>query len=156
LKMRNVNQMPVFLEQTAEVIGTVQKVVINDDFKLSYVVIERSDSPPGMILNDDLSLGEETIIIKDLDCIKSYQHGEELSIYDQKLGDVVFDKEGRELGEVSDFIISPRDKTVQGIEVCSGTIGDLLHGRREIELENVCWKNIESVMVSSEGKDVEW
>ena len=156
MKLRHIKQMAVFLENGAEIIGTVQKAVIGDDFNLSYVVIEREGKPPGMILSEDLRLGEETLLIEDADCIKSYEHGEELSIYDQKLGDIVFDIKGRELGKVSDFILSARDKKVQGIEVFSGAIGDLLHGRREISLEQICWKSPESAVVSDEGRENTW
>ncbi len=156
MKMRHIKQMPVFLENSAEVIGTVQKAVIGDDFNLCYVVIERAGKPPGMILNEDLRLEEETLLIRDMDCIKSYKHGEELSIYEEKLGDIVFDNKGRELGKVSDFILSARDKKVLGIEVFSGAIGDLLHGRKEISLEQVCWKSTESAVVNDEGRENTW
>ncbi len=156
MKLRHIKQMPVFLENSAEVVGTVQKAVIGDDFRLSYVVIERVGNPPGMILSKDIWLGEETLLIRDVDCIKSYKHGEELSIYEQKLGDIVFDNNGRELGKVSDFILSARDKKVLGIEVFSGAIGDLLHGRQEINLEQISWKSAESAVVSNEGRENTW
>jgi uncharacterized protein YrrD len=151
MKLRHVNDMPVFLENTAEVIGTVQKAVIGDDYKLSYVVIDRPGNVPGMILGQDLTFGEEMIIITNPDCIKSYQHGEELSVYEKKLGDLVFDSSGRELGNVSDFIISPENKKVSAIEVFGGAIEDMLHGRQEINLERVCWKTIEGAIVEDEG-----
>ncbi len=156
MKLRHMKQMPVFLDNGAEVVGTVQKAVIGDDFRLSYVVIERVGEPPGMILSKDLRLGEESLLIGDINCIKSYLHGEELSIYEEKLGDIVFDDKGRELGKVSDFILSARDQKVLGIEVFSGAIGDLLHGRQEINLEQVCWKSTESAVVNDEGRENTW
>lgn len=156
MKLRNLNKMPVFLAENARVVGTVQKAVIGDDFQLSYVVVEMINGPIGMIDSKDLSLGQETIVIASEKCIKSYLHGEEYSIYDKKLGDIVFDREGREIGKVSDFVISPEDKKVQGIEVFSGTIADVLHGRKEIALEQVGWKTEESAVVEMEGSDQEW
>ncbi len=155
MKLRHIKQMPVFLENSAEVVGTIQKAVIGDDFKLSYVVIERVGKVPGMILSKDLWFGEEIVLIKDFDCIKSYQHGEELSIYEQKLGDLVFDSKGRELGKVSDFVLSGQDKKVLGIEIFSGAIGDLLHGRQEVNLEQISWKSVESAVVD-EGRENLW
>ncbi len=156
MKLRHIKQMPVFLENSAEVVGTVKKAVIGDDFSLSYVVIERVGNSPGMILSKDIWFGEETLLIRDVDCIKSYKHGEELSIYEQKLGDIVFDDKGRELGKVSDFVLSGPDKKVLGIEVFSGAIGDLLHGRQEINLEQISWKSAESAVVSNEGRENTW
>lgn len=156
MKLRNLNKMPVFLAENARVIGTVQKAVIGDDFKLSYVVVQLTDGPTGMIDSKDLSLGPETIVIESEKCIKSYRHGEEYSIYDKKMGDIVFDGQGRELGKVSDFVISPENKKVQGIEVFSGAISDVLHGRKEIALEQVGWKTAESAVAEVEGSDQEW
>lgn len=156
MKMRHMKQMPVYLENSAEVAGKVIKAVIGDDFQLSYIVIEREGNSPGMILSQDLYLGEEMLWIRDTNCIKSYLHGEELSIYEKKLGDMVFDNKGRELGTISDFILSPQGKKVAGVEVFSGAIGDLLHGRKELELEQICWTSTESAIVDSEGRENRW
>ncbi len=156
MKLRHMRQMPVYLKNSAEVVGKVIKAVIGDDFQLSYIVIEREGNPPGMILSQDLYLGEEMLWIKDTNCIKSYLHGEELSIYEEKLGDMIFDQKGRELGNISDFILSPREKKVTKVEVCSGAIGDLLHGRKELELEQVYWTSDESAIVDSEGRENRW
>jgi sporulation protein YlmC with PRC-barrel domain len=156
MKLRHMRQMPVYLKNSAEVVGKVIKAVIGDDFQLSYIVIEREGNPPGMILSQDLYLGEEMLWIRDTNCIKSYLHGEELSIYEKKLGDMVVDNKGRELGNISDFILSPQEKKVSGVEVCSGAIGDLLHGRKELELEQIYWTSNESAMVDSEGRESRW
>ncbi len=156
MKLRHMKQMPVFVENSAEVVGNVIKAVIGDEFQLSYVVIEREGNPPGLILSQDLYVGEEMLWIRSSDCIKSYLHGEELSIYEKKLGDLVFDEQGRELGTISDFILSPREKKVAGVEVFSGAIGDLLHGRQAFDLEQICWTSTESALVDSEGRENRW
>jgi uncharacterized protein YrrD len=88
-----------------------------------------------------------SVIVNNLDSIKSYAHGEELSIYDQKLGDKIFDSEGQELGILSDFIIANDNKTVCGVEVSSGAIKDFLEGRMDFELDKVHWASIESAVV---------
>ena len=113
MKLRHMRQMPVYLKNSAEVVGKVIKAVIGDDFQLSYIVIEREGNPPGMILAGSIS-GEEMLWIRDTNCIKSYLHGEELSIYEKKLGDMVFDNKGRELGNISDFIPRPRKEGFGG------------------------------------------
>ncbi len=156
MKLRHMRQMPVFLENSAEVVGSVKRAVIGDDFRLSYVVIEREGKPPGMILSQDLYLGEEVLLIKDLDGIKSYRHGEESSVYEQKMGDIIFDDKGCELGAISDFIISIQEKRVLGVEVFSGAIGDLLHGRKEYDLEQISWTSSDSAVVGNEGREQSW
>ncbi|MDD2586728.1 MAG: hypothetical protein PHT79_10125 [Syntrophomonadaceae bacterium] len=153
MKLRKMKSLPVFYVKTAEIIGRVEKAVIGDDYTISYVVAEFSGREPGMILADDFELREEALIIQDLNKIKSYAYGEELSMYDSKMGDVIFNSEGREMGKVSDFIICPHTKKVWGLEVFSGAIKDLLEGRQEIALEQVCWKSVISGVLTEEGSD---
>ncbi len=85
--------------------------------------------------------------------MKSYAHGEELSIYDKKLGDLVFDKQGKELGVVSDFIIKREQKKVWGVEVSSGVIKDMLDGRSEIPLVQLDWASQLTAVVNQEGSE---
>lgn len=153
MKVRNIKNLPVFDKNTARVVGRVEKAVIGDDYKISYIVVAFAGREPGMICQEHFELGEEAISINDMVSIKSYAYGEELSIYDRKLGDVIFDSEGKELGVVSDFIVSPDNKKVWGLEVFSGAIRDLLEGRQEIPIEQVCWKSIVSAVVNEEGSD---
>lgn len=153
MKMRQIKNLPVFSPGKAEIIGQVEKTVIGDDFTLAYLVI-KTDNGSALIKADDLILGEEAVIINSLDKIKSYAYGEELSVYDRKLGDIIFDDQGRELGYVSDFILSRGNKKVWGIELCSGTITDLLQGRQEIPLQQVHFKSDLTGMIRNEGSEV--
>lgn len=152
MKLRNMKNLPVFSEGKAEIIGQVDKAVIDDDFSLAYIVIN-TDNGPALIKAGDLVIGEEAIIITSPDKIKSYEHGEELSIYDKKLSDTIFDEEGRELGYVSDFILSRPNKQVWGIELCSGSIRDLLEGRQEIALDKVYFKSDLTGMLRNGGSN---
>ncbi len=153
LKLRNLKNLPVFNKNTAEVVGMVERAVIGDDGKLAYIVIGMPGHEPKMILKDDFVLGEESVVIDDLESIKSYAHGEELSIYKKKIGDVVFNGKGRELGVVTDLVLSPDNKEVRGFEVSSGGIMDLLEGRKEIAVDKVHWKNPLSGVISEERSD---
>lgn len=150
MKLRNMKNLPVFSEGKAEIIGQVDKAVIGDDFSLAYIVI-KTDDGPALIKAEDIVIGEEAIIITSPDKIKSYAYGEELSVYDKKLSDTIFDEEGREMGYVSDFILSRPNKQVWGIELCSGTIRDLLEGRQEIALDKVYFKSDLTGMLRNGG-----
>ncbi|MEN6351428.1 MAG: PRC-barrel domain-containing protein [Syntrophomonas sp.] len=150
MKLRNIKNLPVFDRTRAEVIGRVERAVIGDDCRLAYLVIDVLGRGPCMIRQDDLVLEAESVIIEGLDGIKSYVHGEELSISDKKIGDLVFDQQGREVGVVSDFILRPDKKEVWGLEISSGAITDLLEGRAEIPLEQVGWNSIKSGIVREE------
>ncbi|PKM76039.1 MAG: hypothetical protein CVU90_14475 [Firmicutes bacterium HGW-Firmicutes-15] len=154
MKVRSIKNLPILLEGSAELLGLVEKVVIGDDFKLAYLVINSYQSGLGIIFRDDFMLGEDSVLIWDIKSIKSYAHGEESSIYEKKIGDTVFDWEGKELGVLSDFIVSCDDKKVSGVELSSGVIKDILDGRSEIPLKQVRWASIASVMIEQEGSDI--
>ncbi len=154
MKLRNLKNLPVFYENAAEIIGRVEKGVIDDNFKLAYIVIDMPGEEPRMIMGKDFLLRNEAVIIRDLESIKSYKHGEELSINKTKIGDVIFNSEGKELGVISDFVISLDNKQVYGVEVSAGGIKDLLEGRIEIPLYEVCWKSNLSAVITEERGDL--
>lgn len=154
MKVRNLENLPVMLECSAKEMGTVQRAVIGDDFNLAYLVIISDQGKPGIIFSDDFILGKQAVMISHPDSIKSYAHGEESSIYEKKLGDILFDEEGRELGVLSDFVINPDSKKVQGVELSAGALQDILTGRSEIPIQSVRWASIETAMISQEGSDI--
>jgi uncharacterized protein YrrD len=145
--------MPLFDRERARVIGKVLRGVVGDDFVLFYLVVELNDGQTGMLERGDFELGRDAVIVDRPDMIKSYAHGEELSIYQLKVGDAVYDQDGRELGVLSDFIVSPDRKLVDAVEVSAGLIDDLIDGRRQIPLEQVTWKSITSMLVEDRGGD---
>lgn len=153
MKVRNFKNLPVFDRESAQVIGRVEKAVVGDDFRLAYLVIEMTNDSPGMVVRQDLEIGEESVTINSRARIKSYIAGEELSIYQKKIGDTVFDQEGKELGVVSDFILSRESMKVWGVEIASGAIKDMLQGREGVALEQVNWKNPDSAVLSAEGSN---
>jgi uncharacterized protein YrrD len=154
VKVRNLENLPVMLESSAEEMGRVLKAVIGDDFKLAYLVINSKQGDPGIIFCDDFTLGKQAVMISHPDSIKSYAHGEESSIYEKKLGDTIFDTEGRELGVLSDFVINPDSKKVRGVELSAGALQDILAGRSEISIKSVRWASVETAMISQEGSDI--
>lgn len=153
LKLRNIVNLPVLLADTAEKLGWIEKTIIGDDYKVLYLVVISDAGQAGLIFYDDFEIGEDAVVINDLASIKSYAHGEELSIYDKKLGDLVFDKQGRELGVVSDFIINRDEKEIWGVEVSSGIVKDMLDGRSEIPLAQLSWASPVTAVYDQEGNE---
>ena len=146
--------LPLFFAPAARVVGRVERAVIGDDLRLAYVVVETDEHRPGLVMAQDLTLTPESVIIHDLNSIKSYQHGEELSIYQRKLGDSIFDAEGKELGVVSDFLLSD-DQQVREIEVSAGILSDILQGRRQIPVDQVNWKSINGGLIEEQGGNMQ-
>lgn len=153
MKVRNIKNLPLLLADTAEKLGRVEKAVIGDDYKILYLVVISNDDKPCLVFYDDFIIGDDAVLIYDQASMRSYAHGEELSIYDKKLGDVVFDKQGKELGVVSDFIIKRKQKKVWGVEVSSGVIKDMLDGRSEIPLSQLNWASQYTAVVNQEGSE---
>ncbi|QGT98898.1 hypothetical protein SYNTR_0305 [Candidatus Syntrophocurvum alkaliphilum] len=151
MKLRNLKNLPVFYRDTAQVIGRVERAIIGDSFEIAYLIINSDDRTQKMIKKSDFHIGHNSIVINDLDCIKSYAHGEELTIYEQKIGDTLFDKEGKELGVLSDFVVVKDQKQISGVEVSSGIIQDLLEGRQELPLDQIHWASAKSGVINEEG-----
>lgn len=154
MKVRNLENLPVVLECSAREIARVQKAVINDDYQLAYLVVSSEKDGPGIIFHQDFWIGNYAVVISDPNCIKSYAHGEESSIYEKKIGDTLFDEEGREMGILSDFIINSESKQVWGVELSAGALQDILEGRSEIPIESVRWASRETAMLNQEGCDI--
>lgn len=152
VKMKSINNLPVFLQPSAEIVGRVAKTVIGDNYRIAYLVVDPGDGALKLINSKDFEITADAVLIDHVACMKSYSHGEELSVYDLKLGDTIFDNQGKELGILSDFVICPEQKKVQGVEISSGAIQDILQGRQEIDLEQVHWASPKSA-VAGEGSD---
>lgn len=153
VKVRNIQHLPVFLEEIGEVIAVVDKAVIGDDFGLLYLVVEAKDGQSGIIFRDDFELTTNSVLIWNRNSIKSYAHGEELSMVKKKVGDRIYSRKGKELGNVSDFVINPALKNVEAVEITSGTLADLVHGRQQVPLEQVVWTSDLSAVVHQEGSE---
>lgn len=152
--LRNIKKIPVLQEDNAEIIGLVDKVVIGDNYKIAYLVILLSDERKKMIDPSDFNLTANAVIIQDKSRIKSYLHGEELSIYDKKLGDLVFDHSGNELGIVTDFVLSPENNEVVAIELSAGILQDLWMPRKHVNLSDITWKSKSAGVMQKKGIDV--
>jgi uncharacterized protein YrrD len=139
MKLRNLKNLPVLYLKRAQVLGRVEKGVIDDNFNLLYLVVKTEDETPLLIFNEDFMLNEDSVKIFDPLSMKSYSCGEGLSMNELKMGDRIFSQTGRELGLLSDFIIDPHAKKVLGVEISGGIISDFITGRREVPLSEIYW-----------------
>ncbi|SHG81028.1 Uncharacterized protein YrrD, contains PRC-barrel domain [Thermosyntropha lipolytica DSM 11003] len=153
LKVKHICGMPVFYRKNARVLGYVEKVAIGDDYEIAYIVWQSEKGRLYMVRKGDFILTEKSVLVENLKGIKSYAGGEELSIYEKKIGDKVFDEKGEELGVVSDFLISAADGKVWGVEVAAGVLPDILKGRFQMPLTQIRWQNKSSLFVKEGSKD---
>ena len=153
MKLRNLFKLPLLDGHTAEKLGEIERAVIGDDFRVLYLVMLSNNELSCWVSSDDVIINHDAVLIYDRSSIKLFQDGEELSIYDDKLGDLVFDDQGKELGTVSDFIIDRENMEVWGVEVSGGIMQDLLDGRSEIPLGQLNWASPENVIFDHEGNE---
>ncbi len=150
MKLRTIIGLPVFYAPTAEVLGTVQKVVFDNDFCISHLLIIAADNEELMIPSPCFTLNPDAVVINDRQSIKKRPLGEESKLYESKLGDVIYDATGKEIGSVSDFLVSSHEQRVWGIEVYTSLVNDILNGRSVVPLEKVNWKSRKSAVVAPE------
>lgn len=153
LKLRNIISLPVFYEPAAAVLGSVSQVLLDDDYRISYLVFMTDENEERMIPSPCFVLSRNAVLINDLTSIKPGPVREESTIYERKVGDVIYDEQGREIGSVSDFVVSMHDRKVCGVEVYCGALSDILNGRHEIPLEQVNWKSVVSAVIEPERGD---
>jgi uncharacterized protein YrrD len=153
LKLRNLVKLPLLDGYTAEKLGEIDKVIIGSDFRVLYLVMFVNNKQTCRVSCDDVVINDEAILIYDRSSIKMFQDGEQLSIYDTKLGDLVFDDQGKELGTVSDLIIDCENKEVWGVEVSGGIMQDLLDGRSELPLAQLTWASSDNAIYDQEGNE---
>lgn len=152
MKMKSINNLPVFLKPSAQVVGRVVKTVIGDNYRIAYLVIDPGDENLKLINSKDFEIMPDAVVIDQIDCMKSYSHGEELSVYQLKAGDVIFDQQGKELGIITDFVIAAEKKKVQGVEISSGAIKDFLQGRQDIDLDKIQWVSEKSAVANERSE----
>ena len=153
MKLRNLVNLPLLNANTAEKLGQIEKVVIGDDYRVLYLLVLSDNDRTCRVSSDDISIGADAVLIYDRASMKPCADGEELSVYKAKLGDLVFDNQGKELGTVSDFIIDRDNKEVWGVEISGGIMKDLLDGRSEISLAQLTWASPVNAVYDQEGSD---
>ncbi len=152
MRLQSLNKLPVFYLPSASIVGEVLRPVMGDDFQIVYMVIDLFGQGTNMIAADDFKLSGEALLFTDRDVIKSYNYGVESTIYELKIGDLVFDINGKELGWVSDFLLDPKNKKVWGIEVTDGILRDLWGGRKKVPLNTLKWPSKSSVLIETERR----
>ncbi len=152
MKLRNLIKLPLLDGNTAEKLGEIERAVIGNDFRVLYLVM-LDNNLSFQVSCDDVLINHDAVLIYDRSSIKPFRDGEQLSIYDAKLGDVIFDDQGKELGTVSDFIIDRENKEIWGVEVSGGIMQDMLDGRSEIPLAQLNWTGPDNAIYDQEGNE---
>lgn len=154
MKLRDLKSLPVFFEPAAAVVASVKTAVFNDSYEIEYLVVFDQDDQERIIPRADFRLHPDAVSIADLSCMKPVPNREQSTIYERKMGDMVFNELGKEMGIITDFVISPPEKRACSVEVGNGVLTDIWQGRKEIPLEQVKWKSTTSAVVHQEGSDL--
>ena len=149
VKSRRILGLPVIQEGTGIVLGRVVDMVINDGFQVKSLLV---DSREGrcVLAMDDVVIGHGALLVKRMESLKKMEAGQYYIEGHERMGMVVLDYDGRQLGIMSDVVVEPESKEVQGIEVSSGYIKDFITGRSEISLDYVVGTDGNTIIIQEE------
>ena len=136
MKSRRLIGLPVIDEHRGTILGRVIDIIISPRLQVEGLVIGGRGGKR-LLLLDHLTIGQDAILVSDLRGLKPVKNGEHPTRIKDRIGLLVVDREGRELGGMSDLVVEPDSKAVQGIEISSGLIKDFIDGRSEVPLERV-------------------
>ncbi len=128
--------MPVIDEHRGTVLGRVMDIIINPQLQVEGLLVG-SRHGKRLLLIDHLTIGQDAILVSDLRGLKRLKNGEHPTMIKDRMGLLVVNHDGRELGVMSDLVVEPESKEVQGIEISSGIIKDFIDGRSEVPLDRV-------------------
>lgn len=136
VKSRRLIGLPVIDEHRGTVLGRVMDIVISPRLQVEGLLVDSRDGKR-LLLIDHLTIGQDAILVSDPRGLKRIKNGEHPTRIKDRMGLLVVNRDGRELGVMSDLVVEPESKEVQGIEISSGIIKDFIDGRSEVPLDKV-------------------
>ncbi|MGI6549363.1 MAG: PRC-barrel domain-containing protein [Syntrophomonadales bacterium] len=136
VKSRRLIGLPVIDEHRGTVLGRVMDIVISPRLQVEGLLVGSRDGKR-LLLIDHLTIGQDAILVSDPRGLKRIKNGEHPTRIKDRMGLLVVNRDGRELGVMSDLVVEPESKEVQGIEISSGIIKDFIDGRSEVPLDKV-------------------
>lgn len=128
--------MPVIDEHRGAILGRVMDIIVSPRLQVEGLLVGARDGKR-LLLMDHLTIGQDAILVSDPRGLKRLKNGEYPTMIKDRMGLLVVDHDGRELGVMSDLVVEPESKEVQGIEISSGILKDFIDGRSEVPLEKV-------------------
>ncbi len=142
--------MPVIDRHQGAILGRVMDIIINPRLQVEALLVNAKEGKSSLLM-DHLTIGQDAILVSDPRSLKRIENGEPPTMIKDKMGLLVVDKDGRELGVTSDLVVEPESKEVQGIEISAGIIKDFIDGRSEVPLEKVANIGQGAMVINNEG-----
>ncbi len=149
MKSRRLIGLPVIDQHRGTMLGRVIDIIISPRLQVEGLLIGGRGGKR-FLLMDHLTIGQDAILVNDPRGLKKVKNGEHPTRIKDRMGLLVVDRDGRELGVVSDLVVEPESKAVQGIEISSGLIKDFIDGRSEVPLDRVDNIGQETMVLNSE------
>lgn len=145
--------MPVIDEHRGTILGRVMDIIISPRLQVEGLLVGARDGKR-LLLMDHLTIGHDAILVSDPRGLKRLRNGEHPTRVRDRMGTLVVNHHGRELGIMSDVVVEPGSKEVQGIEISSGIIKDFIDGRSEVPLEKVTDIGMGAMVINDEEDQV--
>lgn len=149
MKSRRLIGMPVIDEHRGAILGRVMDIIITPRMQVEALLVDSREGKR-LLLIDHVTIGQDAILVHDARGLKRLVNGEHPTRVKDRMGMLVVDNGGREIGVVSDLVVEPESKEVQGIEVSSGLIKDFIDGRTEVPLDKVMNIGQEAMVINDE------
>lgn len=136
--------IPIYGEKTAEVLGTVSDICIDENSTVTGLLMEGK----GLFERDRFvpidcisSFGTDGVMINDTGMITPYQNNEQATYFLHTHHDSLFHKpmitsEGEKLGLLEDVYFLEEVGTIIGYEVTDGFFADITEGKKVVKTSN--------------------
>jgi Uncharacterized protein conserved in bacteria len=141
--------LPVISASNGLKIGNLKDVLFSRENKgvIAFVMEKGGGHGKGdvVLLHDVLSLGNDALIINNLDCLLNYRKFKKSFEMREKIdlrGLKIYTRKGEDIGIVQDILFDYKTGKVEGVQVSDGLIQDILRGRNilpfigKIEISN--------------------
>jgi uncharacterized protein YrrD len=137
MKARSLLKKTVTCAGTGDIMGHVCDVMLDSDLNVTGLVVDLESGGKGTVPVEEFEIGRDAIIIRGPDCLRDSPGGNPENRYRERLGTVIKDNQGTELGILSDVVVEPQSKETEGVEVSSGILRDFVDGRSELPIGSV-------------------
>lgn len=147
MKARNLIGLPVVDVSRGVRVGEVKDVLLNKELELKGLVVE-GEGLESFLPLEAFEVGEDLVMMAG--GLEDKAEGEYYD-YHSRLGLLVIDEKGKELGIMSDLVLEAEGKRVMGLEISCGLVKDFVDGRSEIPKEKIKAIGEDLILIEAEG-----
>ncbi|MGE5417333.1 MAG: PRC-barrel domain-containing protein [Acidobacteriota bacterium] len=151
MKTRKLLENTVIDESYGAHVGKVIDVSLDGEQQVNGIVVKTRSGDKRFLPVNSFKIGKDSILISGMDCLKVMDGGDDHGIYQSRLGNLVLEESGREIGVLSDIVLRTGSNLIEGIEISGGIIKDLIDGRTEVPIDQVRSFEDQRLVITDQG-----